>query len=107
MGRKKENPPYICVAEVDGKDHLFVSVKTCGITYLCLVIDGITQVTFGKEKDAYIYLDDAIKWYEKELLAEPDNELYKNNLGVLRDAKTKSKVIRNATVTDGAETDAK
>ncbi len=79
----KKKTPKLVAGKVDGKDCLFITVKSSLIDPLCLVIDGIPIVYFGKENTAYLAIETAIKWYENELVHQPKSERLKNNLNAL------------------------
>lgn len=48
----------------------YVQLDAIGIGSLIACIDGLIMTFFKPSKKAYIRLDVAIEWYEKELLAE-------------------------------------
>ena len=51
---------------IDQDDIAYIKVKHSGIDPLCLMVDGIGFVFFGKSKTAYIPLDRVIAWHVNE-----------------------------------------
>ena len=70
--------------EADGK--LYIEARSSGISQLCFLLDGLPYVTFGKGKTPYITVEDAIKWHEKELTYEPNNDDRKKAIELLKNA---------------------
>lgn len=48
-------------------DTLYVKLKYSGIHPLVAMFDGISLTHFGNEKTAYLKVQQAINWHEKEL----------------------------------------
>ena len=46
---------------------LYVKARCSGIHQLVILCDGLTLTFFGREKQAYLLVSDAIAWHEKEL----------------------------------------
>ena len=85
----KKTKPKFAVAEIDGEDQLFVSVDSSGINPLCLTIDGIPMIFFGKSKKCYLAIDRAIQWYTNELkyCRKSESDRLQNNLKALENHK--------------------
>ncbi len=54
------------VTDKDDKT-LFIKLKYSGIHPLVVAYDGISLIFFGKGKTAYLTVEDAANWHEKEL----------------------------------------
>lgn len=83
----KTKKPDLASHNHNGIETLYISVKSCGINYLCLLIDGIPLSRFGKGKKMYLTVEQAIQWYETELkmtTRKSEVELYQNNIAALR-----------------------
>ncbi len=63
-GTTKKRTPF--VIDRDGKE-LFVEMRYSGIHPLVVMVDGLTLIFFGSGKKAYLRVEDAIRWHEKEL----------------------------------------
>ena len=55
------------LAEHEGK--LYIEAKYAGMHFLCLLVDGISLTFFGKSDRAYLTIDQAIEWHQKEIKA--------------------------------------
>jgi hypothetical protein len=63
MSKKKPTP---IVTDREGQ-YLFVEMQSSGIHPLVLACHGISLIFFGNEEQAYLRVEDAIAWHEKEL----------------------------------------
>ena len=52
---------------VDKNGKRYLPIEKCGISPLCLMIDGISYTTFEGEKKHYISIERIIEWFKQEI----------------------------------------
>jgi len=81
-------------AEYEGR--FYVTIQASGIHPLIPYIDGMAIAMFPKCKKAYVRLDDAIAWHEKELEQSHGASGSKKALDLLKQAR--ERITANAEV---------
>jgi hypothetical protein len=61
MTKNKYNPRIV---ECEGR--LYLPLNVAGIHWLCCLADGVALSFFGRSKKAWIDLDTAIEWHQRE-----------------------------------------
>jgi hypothetical protein len=63
---------------------LFIKLEASGITGLFALMDELPVVYFGKDTAAYIQIETALEWFEKELACDPSNKTYRDGVRAYR-----------------------
>lgn len=74
--KSKREAPMPLATDKDGK-YLFIKLRSSGISPLVAMVDGLRLSFFGKEQTAWLRVETALEWFEKELPRDPDNKNYK------------------------------
>ena len=69
------------IAEYEGE--YYITIWFSGISFLCLLVDGVPTASWRGDRKQYIKLDDAIEWYRKEAVASPRCKRYTDTMVAL------------------------
>lgn len=87
---KTRKPRPIFAVDAD-RQGIYVRLKSSGISPLVAMIDALPLIFFGKGKTAYLRVETALDWFEKESKTSPANRTYKEAIDAYRDVLEKFK----------------
>ncbi len=77
------NQPAILAISKDGR-RIFIKLRKSGIHPLIAMGYGMPITFFGKGRTAYLAVEDALAWFEKELPYDPTNPDYPKVIAIYR-----------------------
>jgi hypothetical protein len=91
MSSVKTRKPRPIFAIDANRQGMFVRLKSSGVSPFVAMIDALPLVFFDKGKTAYLRVETALDWFEKELKTSPANLTYKQAIDAYRDVLEKFK----------------